>query len=67
MLESSPLLRKRPVLSAQVREWCAGTWAASLMRAESLWLQARLASLETAAPTAPAPAPVASELPRQEG
>ena len=30
-------------------------------------LQARLASLETAAPTAPAPAPVASELPRQEG
>ena len=30
-------------------------------------LQARLASLETAAPTAPAPAPVAPELPRQEG
>ena len=30
-------------------------------------LQARLASLETAAPTAPAAAPVAPELPRQEG
>ena len=29
-------------------------------------VQARLASLETAAPTAPAPAPVAPELPRQE-
>lgn len=43
MLESSPLLRKRPVLSAEVREWCAGTGAASLMEAESLWLQARLA------------------------
>lgn len=30
-------------------------------------LQARLASLETEAPAQPAPAPVAPELPRQEG
>lgn len=43
MYESIPSLSGRAALPRRVRNWCAGPQAASLMAAESAWLQARLA------------------------